>query len=96
MSTESANSTTPGRLLVAYSMTSTHVQTTLDYLLAVNRYSGFDVSYLHVTHGARIEFDFSGFEIVFHNYCARLIFDEYVSASYRAALRAFQTIGEVE
>ena len=77
------------RLLVAYSMTSTHVQTTLDYLQAVERYSGCDVSYLHVTHDARIEFEFAGFDIIFHNYCARLVFDGYVSQSYRTALRAF-------
>lgn len=77
------------KLLVAYSQTSTHVQTTLDYLRALK--SDFDTSYLHVSHEAEIDFDFAaaGYDIVFHNYCARLCLDGYVSTSYQAALRNF-------
>ena len=80
----------PLKILVAYSMASTHVQTTIDYLKAVQRFSGADVSYLHVTNNARVEVDFAEFDVVFHNYCARLVFEGYVSASYRLALRRFQ------
>lgn len=73
-------------------MSSTYVQTTLDYLEALKKYSGFDVQYVHVTHGALINFDLGGYDIVFHNYCARLCFEGYVSESYRQRLRAFPGI----
>jgi hypothetical protein len=77
-------------MLVAYSMGGTHVQTTLDYLLALKRHVGCDVDYVHVTHGAVMGFDLSAYDIVFHNYCARLCFEDYVSQSYLDALRAFR------
>jgi hypothetical protein len=79
------------KLLVAYSLTSTHVQTTLDYLRALKSDFGYDATYLHVSHDADINFDFAaaGYEIVFHNYCSRLCLDGYVSASYQTALRNF-------
>jgi hypothetical protein len=77
-------------MLVAYSMASTHVQTTLDYLLALKCHMSCDVDYVHVTHGAVMGFDFSAYDVVFHNYCARLCFEGYVSSSYRDALRAFR------
>lgn len=79
----------PGRALVAYSASSTHVQTTYDYLMYFKKYSGFLTQYVHVTHDALVEFDFSGFDVVFHNYCARLCFPGYVSESYRDRLRNF-------
>jgi hypothetical protein len=79
-----------GRALVAYSASSTHVQTTYDYLVSFGKYSGFSTSYVHVTHGACVEFDFNEFDIIFHNYCSRLCFSGYVSDSYRERLRAFQ------
>lgn len=78
-----------GRALVAYSASSTHVQTTFDYLIYFQKYSGFSTNYVHVTHDAFVDFDFSGFDVVFHNYCARLCFSGYVSESYRERLRAF-------
>jgi hypothetical protein len=78
------------RVLVAYSMSSTHVATTWDYLLALQRHSGLAVSYVHVTHDAVLEFDLDAFDVVFHSYCARLCFEGYVSASYQAALRRFR------
>ena len=40
------------KVLIAYSVTSSHVQTTMDYLLALKRYTDFDVAYVHVTHDA--------------------------------------------
>jgi hypothetical protein len=82
----------PHRALVAYSMSSTFVQTTLDYLKAFKRFSGFDVEYVHVTHQASIGFDFDRYDIVFHSYCSRLCFDGYVSDSYRERLRKFSGI----
>ena len=42
----------PMRVLVAYSASSTYVQTTLDYLDAIRRSTDYDVEYVHVTHGA--------------------------------------------
>jgi len=78
------------RILVAYSMSSTHVQTTLDYLLALKRYSSHEVSYVHATHEAVMDFDFDDFDVVLQNYCARLCFEGYVSRSYREALKRFR------
>jgi hypothetical protein len=80
------------KLLVAYSMSSTHVQTTLDYLTALKIHLGYETYYLHVTHGAQITMDFNslGIDIVFHNYCSRFCFDGYVSSTYRRALKAFK------
>ncbi len=80
----------PSKLLVAYSQSSTHVQTTLDYLSAVERCADFDVSYLHVTHEARPTIDLNSYDIVFHSYCARLCFPGYVSPTYCHALRDFK------
>jgi hypothetical protein len=79
------------KLLIAYSMTSTHVQTTLDYLRALKSNLGYSADYLHVTHDAEIDIDFdlAGYDIVFNNYCTRFCLDGYVSASYREALKRF-------
>ncbi|MGE0385673.1 MAG: hypothetical protein AB7Q97_13155 [Gammaproteobacteria bacterium] len=78
------------KMLVAYSMVSSHVQTTRDYLSAPLLYSGFDVDYLHVTLGARMDASvLEPYQIVFHSYCARLIFDNYVSSDYIEAMRTF-------
>jgi hypothetical protein len=79
-------------MLVAYSMASTHVQTTRDYLLSFQKYSDYQVEYLHVTHEPKIEFSFDAYDVVFHNYCARLCFEGYVSQSYRDRLRAFRGV----
>lgn len=79
------------KLLIAYSNTSTHVRTTLDYVTALRDYSGYDTSFLHVTHDAYItlDFDVAGYDVIFHNYCSRFCFDGYVSQSYCAALKRF-------
>jgi hypothetical protein len=78
------------RALVAYSSSSTHVQTTIDYLLGFQRHSGFSTSFVHVTHDAKIDFDLSRFDLVFHNYCSRFCFQGYVSEDYQKKLRAFR------
>ena len=72
-------------------MSSTHVQTTLDYIRAFKQYLDYDVSYLHVTYGAHVatDFDLSGYDIIFHNYCSRFCFDGYVSQTYREAVKRF-------
>jgi len=80
------------RLLVAYSNEATFVTTTMEYLISFNLYSRFDVSYLHVTHGAEIDFDLNIFDTVFNSYCARLCFEGYVSKSYREALKRFRGV----
>jgi hypothetical protein len=61
----------------------------LDYLLALKRHSGFDVSYVHVTHDAIMDFNLNEFDVIFHNYCSRFCFEGYVSKSYRNALLNF-------
>lgn len=78
------------RVLVAYSMSSTFVQTTLDYLLALKRHLNADVEFVHVTQGALMDFDFSSYDVVFHNYCSRLCFPGHVSDNYLEAMRRFR------
>lgn len=80
------------RALVAYSMSSTYVQTTFDYLISFKKFSGFEVEYIHVTHNALIDFDLNAYDIVLHNYCARLCSEGYVSDSYRQRLREFHGV----
>jgi hypothetical protein len=80
----------PRRLLVAYSMVSTYVPTTLEYLLALKNFTSYEVDYVHVTHGAWLDFDINEYDVVFHNYCARLCFDGYVSRHYEKALMNFR------
>lgn len=80
----------PLRILIAYSTSSAHVQTTLDYLWTLKRYTDFEVSYVHVTHDAVMDFDINDFGVVFHNYCAHLCFEGYVSQSYREAMKRFR------
>jgi hypothetical protein len=80
----------PIKILVAYDAHSTFVQTTLDYLTAIAQFTNYDVEYVHVTHNAIMDFDFTPYDVVFHNYCPRLCFEGYVSESYRAAMRAFR------
>ena len=71
-------------------MVSTYVPTTLEYLLAVKNFTSYEVDYVHVTHGAWLDFDINEYDIVFHNYCARLCFDGYVSEHYQKALMNFR------
>ncbi|MGH8636935.1 MAG: hypothetical protein ACREUZ_07365 [Burkholderiales bacterium] len=78
------------RALVAYDSGSAHVATTRDYLKAIKQYSGFDVRYVHATCGAIMDFDVNEFDVVFHNYCGRLCIADYVSHSYRNALKRFR------
>jgi hypothetical protein len=82
--------TNPLKVLVAYSMMSTFVRTTLDYLHGLKRHLGCEVKYVHVIHGAVMDFDFSSYDVVFHNYCSRLCIEGYVSENYRTAMRGFR------
>lgn len=77
------------RVLVAYSSASTYVPTTMEYLLALKNFTKFDVSYVHVTHGGQVNFDINEYDVLFQSYCARLIFDNYVSDSYKQAVMNF-------
>ncbi len=77
------------RVLIAYSMSSAHASTTYDYLMALKRHTGVDVSYLHVSHDARLDIDLGQYDVVLNNYCARLVFVDYVTESWRAKLRVF-------
>jgi hypothetical protein len=78
------------RVLVAYSGASTYVPTTMEYLLSLKNFTDYEVHYAHVTHRARIDFDLNDYDVVFQNYCARLIFDDYLSDSYQQALLDFR------
>ena len=81
-----------GRLLVAYDNGSSYVTTLCEYLESLCRYSRWEVRYLHVTRGADFDFDLNEFDSVFHNYCARLDIDGYVSADYLGKLKSFQGV----
>jgi hypothetical protein len=78
------------RVLVSYGAASTHVQTTMDYLMSLSRHLSANVKFVHVTHNAIMDFNFSDFDAVFQSYCARWPFEGYVSANYADALRQFQ------
>lgn len=80
------------RLLVAYSCGSTFVPTTLEYLRSFKSYSDWDVHYVHATEQAQMDFDFASYDAIFHNYCARLCFEGYVSPSYIEAARRFRGV----
>jgi hypothetical protein len=80
----------PRRILVAHSMTSSYVPTTLEYLLALKNFTRYEVDYVHVTHDAWLDFDINEYDVVFQNYCARLCFDGYVSQHYQKALMNFR------
>ena len=71
-------------------MASTYVPTTLEYLLALKNFTDYQVEYVHVTHGAWMDFDINEYDVVFQNYCARLCFDGYVSEHYQNALMNFR------
>jgi hypothetical protein len=83
-------STKPKRILVAYSMKSTFVSTTLDYLMALKNFTDYEVEYLHVTHGAWMDFNINEYDVIFQNYCVRLCFDNNVSNDYQSALMDFR------
>jgi hypothetical protein len=80
----------PKRILVAYSAPSTLVSTTLEYLMALKNFTDYDVKYVHVTHNAQMHFDINEFDVLFHNYCARLCFDGYLSPDYERAVASFR------
>ncbi len=84
-----SKSVAPRRMLVAYGMESTFAATTRDYLEALKRYGTLDIDYVHVTHGAQLDFDINQYDIVFNSYCAALRLEGFVSASYEAALQQF-------
>ena len=81
-----------GRLLVAYSNASNYVATTAEYLSCISRFSEFEVSYVHVTNAAELDFDLNEFDAIFQSYCVRLPVENYVSASYIAKLKSFQGV----
>lgn len=77
------------KILVAYSMSGTHVQTTSDYLAAFSSYLDADVEYVHSTHDAILGVDLNRYDAVINHYCVRHCFEGYVARSYSDALRAY-------
>lgn len=80
----------PKKILVAYSKTSTYLNTTLEYILAIKRFTSYEVDYVHVTHDAVMDFDINQYDVLFHNYCSRLCFENYVSKDYERAVHKFR------
>jgi hypothetical protein len=80
------------RMLVAYCMQSTHVETAWNYLSALKRYSVFDVEYMHVTYNVAFDVDIDKYDVVFQDYHARLCRKDYVTAPYQEKMRAFSGV----
>jgi hypothetical protein len=78
------------RILVAYSASSTHVQTTLDYLTSLSRYMDADVEFLHVTNRAIPDCDLDAYDAIFNSYCARWPVAGYISPRFASALARFR------
>ena len=77
------------RMLVAYCMQSTHVETAWNYLSAIKKYSEFEVDFLHVTYNAPIDVDLRAYDVVFQDCSARLCFEGLRGAAYQEKMRAF-------
>ena len=77
------------RMLVAYDMDSTHVETAWNYLSAIKKFSEFEVDFLHVTYNAPVDIDLRAYDVVFQDCCARLCRQGYVSPHYQEKMRAF-------
>ncbi len=77
------------RVLVAYSGSGIHVQTTVDYLNSLKRYIDGEVEFVHVTNNARLNVDFSRYDAVFQNYCARWPYIGNISEDFAEALAGF-------
>src|SRR4030095_8538795 len=82
----------PGKLLVIYSIVSTVVATTMEYVQSFGKYSRNDVSYINGKHGARLGVDLDEFDAVWLNYCCRLCFPGYVGADVRDALKTYRGV----
>jgi hypothetical protein len=80
----------PGKLLVIYSIVSTVVATTMEYVRSFGRYSQYEVSYVNGTHGARLGVELDEFDAIWLNYCCRLCFPGYVGADVRQALKTYR------
>ena len=89
---KSSPSGPPKKLLVIYSVASTVVATTTEYVRSFGRYSRYDVSYINGTHGARLGVELSEFDAVWLNYCCRLCFTDYVSSDVCEALRMYRGV----
>lgn len=80
----------PKRVLVAYAASTANVSTTREYLLALKNLTTYEVQYVHVTNDAQMHFDINEFDVLFHNSCARLCFDGYLSPDYERAVASFR------
>lgn len=78
------------RVLVAYSASSTHTRTTLDYLESFARFLLADVEYIHVTHGANTKAELESYDAIILSYCARIALRDYVSPIFTTQLRDYR------
>jgi hypothetical protein len=77
------------RVLVAYSASGIHVQTTADYLGSLKRYIDGEVEFIHVTNRAKLNVDLNRYDAVFQNYCARWPYVGYVCEDFAEKLANF-------
>lgn len=75
------------RVLFIYSPRAAHVGTTFQYVDAFRRHSRYQIDYLScLSEGS---FDLSGYDIVWLNYCARLVVPDAVSSSVTDAISRY-------
>ena len=80
------------RVLVAYSRATIYTQVHLDYILSLKQFSRADVRFVHCTNNVVMDFDFDGFDAIFHSFDALLNTDGYLSSDYRRKLRHFRGV----
>jgi hypothetical protein len=80
------------RLLVTYSNAGRNVPTSAEYLNSFAQFSSYEVSYLHVTNGVKIDCDLNEFDAVLNNYCAKLIWPNLVSPDYIDQLKRYRGV----
>lgn len=83
------------RVLVCYSNSSTHTDTTLRYLESFLRYGSASYYYLNVTGDVVPALDLDEFDAVILGYCARLCFSGYVSEKFLVMLERYKGIKAV-
>lgn len=78
------------RALITYSISSSFVQTTHEYLDAFRRFLEADVEYLHVATPAVVPENLDSYDVIINSYCARFSVEGHLSESYLNALKSFR------
>src|SRR5579885_2992439 len=79
------------RILVAYSLQCTHIQTIFDYLCSMGQFLDAEIDYLHVTYDAVLNCSFDYYDVIINECCVRFMYD-WCSEEYKNALRRFKGV----